>query len=206
MSRSLPGLIVVLCGPSGAGKSTLVARVEAALPEVRFSVSYTTRPPRTGEVHGDDYFFVDLTEFERRAAAGEFLEHAVVHTNRYGTHRSQVEDLAAQGGVVLLDIDVQGAAQVRAGGSDVVFVFVLPPTVEALEHRLRGRGTDADHVIARRLAVARSEMEQSVLFDYAVVNDDLAAATEDLLAILRAERLRRDVQAAAARVGVTPAT
>lgn len=205
MSRSLPGLIVVLCGPSGAGKSTLVARVEAALPEVRFSVSYTTRPPRIGEVHGDDYFFVDLPEFERRAAAGEFLEHAVVHTNRYGTHRSQVEALAARGGVVLLDIDVQGAAQVRAGGSDVVFVFVLPPSVEALEQRLRGRGTDADAVIARRLGVARSEMEQAVLFDYAVVNDDLATATEDLLAILRAERLRRDVAAAAGRVGVAPA-
>ena len=203
--RPLPGLVLVLCGPSGAGKSTLVSRLKVALPEVRFSVSYTTRPMRAGEREGDDYHFVSLPEFERRATEGEFLEHAFVHGNRYGTHRAQVHGLAQSGALVVLDIDVQGAAQVRAAGGDIPFVFVLPPSLDALQARLKGRGTDSDAVIAGRLAVARSEMEQAHLFDYAVVNDALDVAFADLLAIVRAERLRRDKQlACAAALGSPP--
>lgn len=197
----LSGLVVVLCGPSGAGKSTLIARLEEQL-ELAFSVSYTTRPMRTGEVHGEDYFFVDVPEFERRRDAGEFLEHAVVHTNLYGTHRAQVEELARGGSLVLLDIDVQGARQVRATDADVVFVFVLPPSFTELERRLRGRGTDAADVIAGRLGVARSEMADAPLFDYAVVNDDLDRATADLAAIVRAERLRRTLERTCAALGI----
>ena len=190
--RALPGLVVVLCGPSGAGKSTLVGQLREALPgQIRFSVSYTTRPMRAGEVHGEDYFFVTQDAFAELVAADAFLEHATVHANSYGTHRRQVEELAEGGAIVVLDIDVQGAAQVRATGADVVFIFVLPPSVEELETRLRGRATDAEDVIAGRLAVARSEMSEAGLFDYALVNGELDLAVGDLLAILRAERLRR---------------
>ncbi len=202
----LSGLVVVLCGPSGAGKSTLISRLVDRLGDtIRFSVSYTTRPPRTGERHGVDYFFVDPPEFEERKAAGEFLEHAVVHRNLYGTHRGQVEELAQGGSVVVLDIDVQGARQVRATSADGVFVFVLPPSFEALESRLRGRGTDSDEVIAGRLGVARSEMSDAPLFEYAVINDDLDLATEDLLAILKAERMRRTTAATCAALGIARA-
>ncbi len=197
--RDLPGLVMVLCGPSGAGKSSLVARLREEIGEqLRFSVSYTTRPPRTGEKHGVDYFFVDPATFEGMVRDGAFLEHAVVHRNMYGTHRAQVEDLAAQGAVVVLDIDVQGAALVRATEADVVFVFVLPPSVEELERRLRGRATDTDDVIAGRLGVARAEMSQAPLFDYAVINDDLDRAAADVAAIVHAERLRRNKDRAAA--------
>lgn len=199
--RCMPGLVAVLCGPSGAGKSTLVRRLKGALPDLRFSVSYTTRPRRRGETPGEDYIFVDADAFAALVEEGAFLEHARVHTNSYGTHRKHVEDLAGGGAVVVLDIDVQGAAQVRASGADVVFVFVLPPSVKELERRLRGRGTDSAEVIAGRLAVARSEMAQAGLFDYSVVNDDLDVASADLLAILRAERLRRGSDQTVASLG-----
>lgn len=200
---ALSGLVVVLCGPSGAGKSTLISRLAEPLGStLRFSVSYTTRPARVGEEHGADYFFVEPEEFERRRAAGEFLEHAVVHGNLYGTHRGQVEMLAQGGAVVVLDIDVQGARQVRATSADVVSVFVLPPSFDVLERRLRSRATDSEPVILGRLGVARSEMADAPLFDYVVINDDLEVVTADLLAILRAERLRRTAAATCAALGV----
>ncbi len=202
---ALSGLVVVLCGPSGAGKSTLIGRLAAHLGDaLRFSVSYTTRPPRVREQHGVDYFFVDPEEFQERLHAGEFLEHAVVHGNLYGTHRGQVEELAQGGAVVVLDIDVQGAAQVRATSADVVFVFVLPPSFSVLERRLRSRGTDSDAVIARRLGVARSEMSDAPLFQYVVINDELEVVTADVLAILRAERLRRTAPATCRALGLSP--
>ena len=201
--RALPGIVVVLCGPSGAGKSTLVARLQGSMPDVRFSVSYTTRPMRVGEVHGEDYFFVTPEAFAELVADGALLEHATVHRNSYGTHRGQVEGLAKTGAVVVLDIDVQGAAQVRESGADIVFIFVLPPAVAELERRLRSRGTDTQEVIEGRLAVARHEMAQAGLFDYAVVNDDLDIASADLLAILRAERLRRGAAETVARLDLS---
>lgn len=200
--RCIPGLVVVLCGPSGAGKSTLVARLQASLADVRFSVSYTTRPMRRGEVHGDDYYFVEPSQFAELVEQGAFLEHATVHENSYGTHRGQVEGFAAEGALVVLDIDVQGAAQVRRAGADVLFVFILPPSIAELERRLRGRGTDTEDVIAKRLGVARAEMSEATLFDYVVVNGDLDIAVADLLAILRAERLRRGAAETVFRLGL----
>ena len=188
---SPPGLLLVMTGPSGAGKTTLSRRVMDQLPDVRFSVSFTTRPPREGEVDGVDYHFTDVEAFARRLANREFLEHATVHRNLYGTHRPQVEALVAAGAVVLLDIDVQGARQVRASGIDAVFLFVLPPSHDELERRLRGRRTDSDHVIAGRLGIAQREMCEAPWFDYLVINDDVDRAGADFLAVVRAERLRR---------------
>jgi len=180
-----------MTGPSGVGKSTLMRRVMARVPELEFSVSCTTRPIRRGEVDGRDYFFVEQPEFARRVAAGDFLEHATVHGNSYGSLKSYASERVAKGAVVLLDIDVQGAAQVRSSGSDAAFVFVLPPSFEALEQRLRSRGTDSEEVIAGRLAVARSEMSEADLFDHRIINDDLDAATEEFVAAIAAERHRR---------------
>jgi guanylate kinase len=173
-----------MTGPSGVGKSTLVRRVQEDLPEVRFSVSCTTRRARAGEVDGSDYFFVSVPDFEERAGRGEFLEHARVHGNLYGTLRSHVMDEVATGAVMLLDIDVQGAAQVRASGQEATYLFILPPSFEVLEQRLRGRATDAAEVIDRRLKTARSEVEQAALFEHSIVNDDLERAAAEFVALI----------------------
>ena len=194
------GLLVVLCGPSGAGKTTLVHHAQRVFPDLRFSVSFTTRPMRTGEEHGRDYFFTTAEDFEARLGRGEFLEHAVVHGNRYGTHRPQIDELIASGAVVLLDIDVQGAVQVRSQDVDPLFIFVLPPSFSELERRLRARGTDEDAVIQRRLAVARSEMGYAPWFPYILINSELAVACSDLEAVIRAERVRRSRASRLARV------
>lgn len=188
---SQPGLLLVMTGPSGVGKSTLVASVRERIPEIEFSVSCTTRPRRAGEVDGVDYFFVDAAEFARRRDGDEFLEHATVHGNSYGTLRSVAVDRVAAGAVVLLDIDVQGADQVRDSGADAAFLFVLPPSFEVLEARLRGRATDAADVIERRLVTARHEVQQAGWFDARVVNDDLARATDEFVAFIEAERAVR---------------
>ncbi len=188
---SEPGLLMVMTGPSGAGKSSLVRRAQRSLPELEFSVSCTTRPVRRGEQDGIDYFFIDPDEFARRRDAGEFLEHATVHGNSYGTPAAYVARRVEAGAVVILDIDVQGAAQVRATGVDASFLFVLPPSFEVLEQRLRGRATDSEEVIVGRLAVARSEMAEAPLFDHQLVNDDLERATGELLAVIDRERGRR---------------
>ena len=186
-----PGLLIVMTGPSGAGKSSIVRGAQRSLPELEFSVSVTTRPKRRGEVDGVDYFFVDEAEFARRRDAADFLEHATVHRNSYGTPAAYVAERVAAGAVVILDIDVQGAAQVRASGVDAFFLFVLPPSFEVLEARLRGRATDAEDVILGRLAVARSEMAQATLFDHRLVNDDLERAVAELLEVVDRERARR---------------
>jgi guanylate kinase len=188
------GRLFVIAAPSGAGKTSLVRALMEREPALRFSVSYTTRPQRPTELHGRDYFFVSPDEFERMAAAGEFLEHARVFDNRYGTARRQVEDSLAAGQDLILEIDWQGARQVRTALPECVSVFILPPSPGELERRLRGRGTDAEEVIARRLRDAASDMTHWREFDHVVVNDEFAAALADLQAIVAGQSAatRRD--------------
>lgn len=184
--------LVVVSGPSGAGKSTVVSRVLARAPDLAASISATTRPPRAGERDGIDYLFVAREEFERRRGAGEFLEWAEVHGNLYGTPAAFVEATLRAGTSVLLEIDVQGALAVKSARPDAVLVFIMPPGFEQLRARLRGRGTDADDVIRRRLENATREMSLHDRYDYVVVNDEIERCAEDCLAVLRAEALRRE--------------
>ncbi len=188
---SSAGLLLVVTGPSGCGKTTVTRRAMERLPELCFSVSCTTRKARPGEVDGVDYFFVDTASFEARIASDDFLEHALVHGSYYGTLREQVSASVAGGAVVLLDIDVQGARQVRAAGIDAVFLFMLPPSLDILEKRLRGRATDSEEVISGRLAIAEAEMSEAPLFDYQLVNDDVDRAVSSFLSVIAAERARR---------------
>jgi len=197
-----PGALIVVSGPSGVGKTTLCRAAMAAFPTLRFSVSCTTRAPRSGEREGADYHFVTEEEFGARVIRGEFLENARVYGHRYGTLRAEVEGRLARGESVLLDIDTQGAAQVRESGIDATFAFVLPPSVEALEERLRQRATDAAGVIGERVRKARAEMEQAWRADYLVVNDDLARAESEFVALVRAELLRRARRVILARLGL----
>lgn len=176
--------LFVITAPSGAGKTSLVRALMAHDPTLVHSVSYTTRPPRPGERHGHDYFFVDRAEFERMLAAGAFLEHAEVFDNHYGTARAQVEQSLAAGRGVILEIDWQGARQVRAALPGCVSVFVLPPSRTALEHRLEGRGADPAEVIARRLRDAVADMSHWREAGFVVVNDDFEQALADLQAIV----------------------
>ncbi|HHQ41865.1 MAG TPA: guanylate kinase [Chromatiales bacterium] len=191
----MPGTLFIVSAPSGAGKTSLVKALVERDPRVVLSVSHTTRPPRPGERDGVDYHFVDGATFERMAAEGAFLEHAEVFGNRYGTARATVERELAADRDVILEIDWQGARQVRAAMPEAVSVFILPPSREALEERLRGRGQDDETVIARRMARAVDEMSHYDEYDYLVVNDVFETALEDLLAIVRATRLRRPAQA-----------
>lgn len=201
MSAGPRGVVFVVSGPSGSGKSTLLRRVLAEDPRVRFSVSHTTRPPRVGEVDGQDYWFVDEAGFRERAERDGFLEWAEYGGHLYGTSREAVDEPTAQGLDVLLEVEVQGAAQLRQRLGDAVFAFIIPPSMEVLERRLRGRGTEPDEVICKRLARAREEIrlvlgdgaEASALgsYDYIVVNDRADAAVSDLHHILGAARLRR---------------
>jgi guanylate kinase len=178
------GRLFVIAAPSGAGKTSLVHALMERVPTLRFSISYTTRPQRPSEVHGRDYFFVPRDEFERMVEAGEFLEHALVFDNYYGTSRRQVEDALAAGQNLILEIDWQGARQVRAGMPAAVGVFILPPSRAELERRLRGRGTDSEEVIQRRLRDAASDMTHWQEFDFVVVNDDFERALAELQAIV----------------------
>jgi guanylate kinase len=193
------GSIIVVSAPSGSGKSTLVQRLLAAMPGLRFSVSHTTRPPRQGEKNGREYFFVSRRRFRRMAAAGEFIEWAEVFGQLYGTAQKQI--LAAQeaGQDVLLDIDVQGHAQLRRKLPEAVSIFVLPPSYAELERRLRERHSDTPEVIERRLEEARREMRHWPEYDYLVVNDRLARATKELRVIVEAARARREVRKGRAR-------
>ena len=191
------GSVIVLSGPSGAGKSTLVNLVRAKMPELRFSISCTTRPPRPGEVNGREYYFLPPEEFERRSRNGEFVEEARVFANRYGTLKSEVLDLVRSGADVLLDIDVQGAAQIRAAAKRdpelaraAVFVLISPPSLEILEARLRNRATDSEEQLQLRIAAAERELAQFRLYDYVVVNDDLNTAARELEALLVSFKLR----------------
>ena len=181
-----PGLFV-LAAPSGAGKTTLVHALTRNHPELRFSISYTTRPQRRNEANGVDYLFVDVDEFLELEEAGALLESAVVFDNHYGTSRSQVEEHLANGHNVILEIDWQGARQVRESMPECRSVFILPPSRAELERRLRDRRTDSDEVIARRLRDAVSDMSHWDEFDYVIVNDDLDRAVADLEAVIAGE-------------------
>jgi guanylate kinase len=177
--------LFVIAAPSGAGKTTLVKALVARSPELRFSVSYTTRKRRETEQHGRDYLFVDEQEFLRLRDAGELLEYATVFDNRYGTSRSQVEQLLTLGHPVILEIDWQGARQVRQTMPESAGIFILPPSAAELERRLRGRRTDSQAVISRRLRDALDDMSHWDEFDYVIINDDLETAIDELEAILR---------------------
>lgn len=180
--------LFVIAAPSGAGKTTLVNALVKRNPELRFSVSYTTRKPRKTESHGRDYLFVDEAEFRRLCNAGEMLESAIVFDNRYGTSRSQVEQLLSQGHHVILEIDWQGARQVRESMPESTDIFILPPSAAELERRLRGRRTDSEEVINRRLRDALGDMSHWQEFDFVIINDDLETAIDELEAILEEGR------------------
>jgi guanylate kinase len=186
MSNS-PANLFVISAPSGAGKTTLVQALVERNPALRFSVSYTTRPQRETEVDGRDYFFVDESRFEALKARGELLESAIVFDNHYATSRDQVEQHLAAGHHVILEIDWQGAQQVRESMPDCVTVFILPPSRPELERRLRDRRTDSDAVIERRLRDALSDMSHARDFDFVIVNDDLRAAVAELEAVLQGD-------------------
>ena len=189
------GELYVIAAPSGAGKTSLINSALSAFPSLAFSVSDTTRPVRRGEIDGEHYHFIDLETFRARVAEGRYLEHAEVFGNGYGTDRAQVEARWREGRDVLLEIDVQGAAQVRASHPGACQIFILPPSLEALKSRLTGRGTDRAEVIERRLAEARTEISACLEFDWIVVNDDFDAARDQLISIIRAWPMRRERQA-----------
>ena len=190
------GRLFVIAAPSGAGKTSLVRALMEREPSLRFSISYTTRPQRPTETHGRDYFFVSKGEFEGMVGRGEFLEHARVFDNYYGTARGQVEASLAAGQDLILEIDWQGAQQIRRALPECRSIFILPPSRAELERRLRGRGTDAEDVIQRRLRDAATDMTHWSEFDYVVVNDDFERALGDLHAIVQgrgdASRQSRD--------------
>lgn len=189
------GLMFVLSSPSGAGKTTLSRMLIAETPDLKMSVSATTRPMRPGEVEGKDYYFVDHERFELMVADGELLEWATVFGNRYGTPRGPVEEALAAGQDVLFDIDWQGTQQLRSRSpNDVVSVFILPPSATALEQRLHTRAQDSDEVIRGRMKKAGDEMSHFDAYDYIVVNDNIGIAFESVRSILRAEQLKRERQ------------
>jgi guanylate kinase len=193
----MAGSLLIVAAPSGAGKTSLVRHLLQARPKVRLSVSFTTRPPRPGEIDGRDYFFVDKARFEALRDAGQLLEWALVHGNLYGTSRAWIEAQMDEGNDIVLEIDWQGAAQVMSDFSSAVGIYILPPSMAALRERLIGRGQDAAEVIERRLAAAKTELEQAYRFQYVIINQDFNVAADELIAIADVARLRFDRQLAA---------
>jgi guanylate kinase len=183
--------VFIISAPSGSGKSTLVARLLKSLPELLFSVSYTTRPPRGSEKPGENYNFIEKQEFEARIRDGEFLEYAEVFGNYYGTHRGVLDRARTEGRDLVLDIDVQGARQLKSKVPEAVSIFVLAPSRQILEHRLRARGEDRDEVIERRLREAAEEIRNYQAYDYILINRDLDESDRILSSIVRAERVKR---------------
>ena len=189
------GMMIVLSSPSGAGKTTLTRRLLSENPHMSMSVSATTRQPRSGEVDGVDYYFVDKRRFEEMREQGEFLEHARVFDNYYGTPRGPVETALGQGRDIIFDIDWQGAQQLtQAAADDLVKIFILPPDMNELEDRLRSRAQDSDEVIAKRMSKSESEISHWAEYDYVIVNDQLDDALAQLRTVLEAERLKRKRQ------------
>lgn len=201
----MAGSLFIVAAPSGAGKTTLVRALLSHDAAVRLSVSYTTRAPREGEVNGVAYHFTNQEDFHARRERGEFLEWAEVHGNFYASSRPWLEDQLADGRDVLLEIDCQGAAQVRAIFPDAVSIFIQPPSFDVLEKRLRGRGTDSEEVIAQRLKAAVDEMRQVDHFDYVIINNDLQVALDELCCVVRAARLRTQIVKARNPLSFLPA-
>lgn len=180
--------VFVITGPSGVGKGTLIRELRRRVPGLELSVSATTRPPRAGEAEGIDYHFLSIGDFAARADSGDFLEHATFSGNRYGTLRSEIERMLRAGSSVVLEIEVQGARQVRAAmGDEAVLIFITPPGAEVLRKRLAGRGTDSAEAIERRLETAKQELEAQQEFKHVVCNDSLGRAADELEAIVRSE-------------------
>ncbi len=190
----MSGQLFIVAAASGAGKTTLVRQLLAQEQDIRLSISYTTRAPRPGEENGREYHFVSAAQFQAMIAADDFLEWAQVHGNYYGTSKRWIVTERAAGRDVLLEIDWQGAQQVRRVFPDAIGVFILPPSMEELTRRLTGRGTDSAEVIARRLAAAREEMSHVGEFGYVIINDDLQTALSDFVAVVRATRLQLETQ------------
>jgi guanylate kinase len=190
----MSGLAFIITAPSGAGKTSLVGELLRRETDLRLSISFTTRPPRPGEVDGEDYHFVSRETFEAMIAEGDFLEHAQVFGNYYGTSRKWVEAELAAGRDVLLEIDCQGATQVKRIFPEAVGIFIMPPSAKTLQERLNKRGTDSPEVIARRLAGARAEIAHVFEFEYIIVNDVFAEAALDMVAIVHAARSSRQAQ------------
>jgi guanylate kinase len=196
LKTAMAGNLYVVAAPSGAGKTTLVRLLLASESAVQLSVSFTTRAPRPGEEDGRDYHFVDTAKFRAMIDRHDFLEWAEVHGNFYGTSQTWIAERLAAGADVLLEIDWQGAQQVRAQFPAAIGIFILPPSMEELTRRLTGRGTDSDEVISRRLAAAQAEMRHVGEFDYVIINDQLEQALDDLRAVVRASRLSLATQRA----------
>ena len=195
MTMTRRGLLLILSSPSGAGKSTLSRKLMAWDQDLSFSVSATTRSPRTGEVDGREYYFKTRAAFQAMVKDGQMLEHAEVFGNFYGSPRGPVEDAMTQGRDTLFDIDWQGGQQIKqAMRGDVVSIFILPPSIAELDSRLRGRAQDSEQVIAQRMAKSQAEISHWMEYDYVIVNRDLDTAFGELVTILQAERLRRDRQ------------
>nr|WP_284694784.1 guanylate kinase [Geomonas sp. Red32] len=184
------GVLYVISAPSGAGKTTLCKEIIDKFPNLRHSVSYTTRTPRSGEVHGRDYFFVGKEEFKRMVDAGEFAEWAEVHGNFYGTSLATLKECRSQGIDLILDIDCQGARQLKSRFEGGVYIFVLPPSIAELRRRLDTRSLDTAEVIERRINNAAGEIKESRWYDYIIVNDDFEVAAEQLKSVLIAEQCR----------------
>ena len=191
MKLNNKGLLIVISGPSGVGKGTVrKALFERQGHDLTYSISMTTRAPREGEVNGEDYYFVTKEEFEHQIAIGNLLEYAKFVGNYYGTPYDKVEEQLEKGNEVVLEIEVQGAIQVKAKKPDAVFIFIAPPSYEALEQRLRRRGTESEEIIKERLDKAHREIEQAPAYDYIVINDDVDNAADRIMAIIRAEHAR----------------
>jgi guanylate kinase len=190
------GTILIVVAPSGAGKTSLVRALMEARPQIRHSVSFTTRAPRDGERHGEDYCFIPEAEFRERRLAGEFLEWAEVHGNLYGTSRQWIDEQTAAGADIVLEIDWQGARQVRALYPEAISIFIAPPSMAVLEQRLRARGKDTQETIERRLAAARNELQHAGEMQYIIINQDFNEACRQLIGIADSARCRFRQQAA----------